>query len=247
MRTLVLDLETSPANLLGWGLFDQNFSLAQVIDPGGVICFAAKWVGEKKMFFHSEYDEGGRAGVAKAAWDLMDEADCIAHFNGTSFDTKHLHREMLLAGLGPPSPHKPIDLMRISKANFRWLSNKLQHISEQLEIGSKLKHEGFELWTSWMAGDPRAIKLMTRYCKQDVLLTEQLFVALEQWLPKTVRPNMAIGLAGPACPGCGSSDLKKFGFYYSPTGAYQRHRCNVCLRVSRDSARVAKSTLTALS
>ena len=247
MRTLVIDIETSPAVLRGFGLFDQNFSLEQVVDPGGVICFAAKWVGEKKMHFHSEYGEGGRAGMAGAAWELYDEADYVVHFNGTSFDTKHLHREMLLAGSGPPSPHKPIDLMRISKANFRWLSNKLQHVSGQLGVGSKMKHEGFDLWNGWMDGDAGAIRRMTKYCKQDVLLTEQLYFALEQWIPKTARTNLAIGQIGPVCPGCGGGDLVKHGLYYTPSGSYQRYRCNDCMRISRGGPRLEKAELTALS
>jgi len=247
MKTLVIDIETSPAVMRGFGLFDQNFGLNQVVDPGGVICFAAKWVGSKKVHFHSEYDAGGRAGVAEASWELYDEADYVVHFNGTSFDTKHLQREMLLAGMGPPSPHKPIDLMRISKANFRWLSNKLQHVSEQLGVGSKLKHEGFDLWNGWMDGDPGAIKRMTRYCKQDVALTEELFLALEPWIPKTARTNMAIGQIGTVCPGCGSRNLKLFGVYRTAVSSYQRYRCNDCMRVSRGGPRLEKANLTALS
>ena len=240
LKILTLDIETKPALAYTWKLFDSNIGLNQVVDPGGVICFAAKWYDRKQVMFHSEYKDG-LDGMAVAARRLMDEADLIVHYNGSSFDEKHLHALMIEQGLTPPSPHRPVDLMRIVKSRFRFLSNKLQHVSEQLNVGSKLQHSGFDLWSGWMNGDEKAVRLMERYCKQDVRLTEELFDALREWIPATKLPTKALveGTAGDVCPHCGHDDLYKNGFHYTPAGsAYQRWRCKECDKVCTDRSRV---------
>ena len=56
MKILVLDIETSPHTGFHWGLFQQNISLSQLIESSTVLCWAAKWLDEKKTFFSSIYD-----------------------------------------------------------------------------------------------------------------------------------------------------------------------------------------------
>lgn len=228
MRLLFIDIETMPNLAWGWGMFDQNFSLEQVKEPGWVACFAAQWYGEKKMMFHSEYHEGGYAGMVQAAWDLLDEADAVCHFNGTSFDIPHLNWEFVQAGLGVPSPHVDIDLRKTVRARFRPMSGKLQHIVQQLEIGSKVHHDGFPLWRGWMEQDQKYIRLMEKYCKRDTALLPELYEALLPWI--TNHPNLALfdGIEVDACPKCGSTDLEKRGFSYTQTAKRQRFHCNGC-------------------
>ena len=48
-KVLVIDIETSPNVVYAWGLWDQNIGISQVIEPSRVLCFAAKWVGQKKV------------------------------------------------------------------------------------------------------------------------------------------------------------------------------------------------------
>lgn len=228
MRRLLLDIETRPANLLGWGMFDQNFSLAQVLDPGGVICFAAQWYGEKKMMFFSEYQDGGHEGMIQAAFDLLSEADAVIHFNGTSFDIPHLMWEFIQYDMGVPAPHIDIDLRKTTRSRFRPLSGKLQHIVSQLDIGTKVTHDGFPLWRGWLDGDEKCIRLMERYCKRDTALLGPLYEALLPFISN--HPNVALhlDLEGDRCNRCGSDDLEKRGFSYTQTAKRQRFKCNGC-------------------
>src|SRR5690242_13408889 len=144
MKALVIDIETSPNLAHVWGLFNQNVSINQLRESTQVICWAAKWVGKPGVLFASDHHDGHEV-VVQQAWELIDEADSLVTYNGANFDTKHLNREFLLAGLAPPSPVLQIDLLRTMRKQFRFTSNKLDHVSQQLGVGKKVKHEGHEL------------------------------------------------------------------------------------------------------
>src|SRR5947207_2672032 len=114
MRILALDIETKPATVYTWSLYQPIIGIEQIIDPGGLLCFSSKWVGDRKITFRSEwYDQltstAGRQGMAEKLWDQLDEADAVLHWNGESFDVPHVQREFMELGLKPPSPFKQID------------------------------------------------------------------------------------------------------------------------------------------
>ncbi len=48
MKILILDLETSPHKGFHFGLFQQNISISQLIESSTVLCWAAKWLDDKK-------------------------------------------------------------------------------------------------------------------------------------------------------------------------------------------------------
>ena len=244
MKSLVIDIETIPASVYTWGLFDQNIGINQVIKPGGVVCWAAKWAGKKKVYFKSSFHHGHEE-MVQAAWDLIDEADALIHFNGRSFDVKHLNREFLLQGMTPPSPHKDIDLLTATRSRFKFLSNKLQFVSEQLGLGSKTTHTGFSLWEECMAGNPKAWALMKKYNIQDVHLTERLYDRLLPWIKS--HPHVALIDGHDGCQNCGGTDLRPRGFYFTNTGQYQRRRCHGCGTWSRDRSRAGTITTTQIS
>jgi len=171
-KILVLDIETAPASGYMWKLFDVNISLSQLIDTSKLICFAAKWHGTKNIIFHSNQEHTHKA-MVKKAWALLDEADAVVGYNSQNFDMKILHKEFILEGLPPPSPYKNIDLLKTVKNKFRFLSNKLDHVSQELGLGKKTSHQGFELWQKCLEDDSTAWKLMKKYNKQDVVLTEK--------------------------------------------------------------------------
>jgi uncharacterized protein YprB with RNaseH-like and TPR domain len=231
-RILTIDIETSPNVADVWSLWDQTISLNQLHETSRVISFAAKWHGEPKVIFSSEFHHGHDAMVANAH-KLLDASDWVIHFNGTSFDIPHLQREFLLADMPPPAPFRQIDLLRVVKGRFKFPSYKLQHVSTRLGLEGKTTHEGHGLWTKCMAGDPKAWALMKRYNKQDVILTEKLYDRLRPW----IKQHPHIGLFNPdaseGCGRCGSQSLEKRGYAYTATAMYQQYRCRGCGSWSR--------------
>lgn len=246
MRLLHIDIESRPAEAYVWSLWPNFISTDQVKTPVSMMCFAAKWHGTPPgaVVFSSEFHHGRQAMLESVA-DLLDKADAVCTWNGDKYDVPHLNRELLQAGVTPPSPFKSIDLMKVVKRRFRFMSNKLQHVSTELGLEGKVQHNGFDLWVRCMAGDPKAWAQMRKYNKQDVTLLEQLYDRLLPWIPN--HPNVALFSGDPAeisCTRCGSTEYQKRGVQIATTGRYQRYQCTACGGWFRDVKREAGTGVT---
>ena len=243
VKVLFFDIETMPHEVYAWGLWDQNVGLSQIIQPGRVFAFAAKWLGEKEVSFSSDWHEEDHAHMVQAAWDLLNEADIVVTYNGISFDIPHMQREFLLAGLGPPRPYKQIDLLRVVKKQFKFASNKLDFVSQQLGLGRKTSHEGFDLWVKCMAGDEKALRKMAVYAKQDVKLTEKLYHYLLPWLTTVVHMGQMDGQSH-SCWACGGTKLRRDGEAFAFVTRYRLYQCLKCGAWVRGNQRLQEATST---
>ena len=169
--------------------------------------------------------------MLKGVHALLDEADVLVTFNGISFDLPVLNKELLLHGMAPPSPCKHVDLLRVVRKQFRFASNKMDHVVQQLGLGKKEDHEGFGLWVKCMNGDPAAWKVMRKYNIQDTVLTEKLYDRLLPWIPG--HPNHGTYDGGAKCPNCGSEKLQRRGVATTAAGKYPRLQCTGCGSWSR--------------
>lgn len=223
-RILILDIETYPAEAYVWQARDQYVSINQIKKPGGVLCWAAKWLG-KPVEFRSTWDDG--PAMLERAHCLLDEADVVVGWHSKPFDVKVLQAAFEVAGLGRPRPHRDVDLLPVVRKNFRWESAKLDYVARMLGVGSKVKHNGFELWPACMAGDPQAQRLMRRYNIGDVNLTEKVFHRLLPW----IAPFPHQGLYGgprAGCPRCGSMQVEQREYSVKLAGKYARWFCLRC-------------------
>lgn len=241
-RILVLDIETGPNLAWVWGLWDQNVGLSQLEEASHVMCFAAKWLDEKSVQFHSEHHDG-RESMIEAAWHLLDKADAVIGYNSRGFDVKHLHREFVLAEMPPPSPHKDIDLLTVARSRFKFVSNKLDHVATELGVGSKLKHQGFDLWRKCIDGDDKAWATMKRYNVQDVRLTERVYHRLLPWIKNHPHVGHFGGNVG-GCPKCGSHRRTETKDFTTAATAYRAFRCDECGTPYRLATSGGPTTLT---
>lgn len=164
--------------------------------------------------------------MLKGIHELLNTADAVISYNGRKFDLPILHKEFLLYNFNPPQPYKQIDLLNTMRNKFRFVSNKLDYVCQQLGLGKKTDHEGFELWLKCMANDAEAWKRMEKYNKQDVVLLESLYNRVLPWIKN--HPNMNLHQDHEGCPTCGSAQLQKRGTSISGTGTYQRYQCKSC-------------------
>jgi DNA polymerase elongation subunit (family B) len=238
MKILLLDIETSPHSVYAWGLFKQNISLSQVKDTSRVLCSAYKWLGERKTNFTSEWTDGVD-GMLEKMYNVIEEADAIVTYNGNRFDLPTLNKEFLLTGYRPPAPYKSVDLYRTVKNKFRFASNKLDHVAQQLGLGSKTDHYGFQMWLDVMDGNKKAQKLMETYNKQDVVLLEKVYDIVLPWIAN--HPNRSHYSGSAVCPNCGSKHLQHRGFTITAVGRQQRFQCQDCGKWSKASESCEKT------
>jgi uncharacterized protein YprB with RNaseH-like and TPR domain len=190
------------------------------------LCFSAKWYGEKEVFFSSVYKNKPKK-MIKLAWDLLNEADVVLHYNGKKFDIPTLQKEFLLHGFTPPSPYRQLDLLEVAKRQFRFPSNKLQYVATALGLGGKVEHIGHALWVKCMDNDPEAWKQMEKYNKGDVTLLEKVYDKLLPWIQH--HPVHSVYNAGkPACTNCGGHKVQRRGTAVTTTSIYPRYVCMSC-------------------
>ena len=172
---------------------------------------------------------------------LMDEADVLVHYNGQKFDCRHLNAEFFDLKMDPPSPYKHLDLLKTTRQQFYYPSNKLDYVSQRHGIGHKIRHSGMQLWVDCMAGDDAAWQKMKRYNIQDVKLTEKYYKLILPWI-KT-HPNWGLYLAGdrPTCRNCGSTKVIRKGVEYTNTMTYKRYKCKDCGTHIRGRNRIRKA------
>ena len=186
-RILHLDIETAPHLAMVWGLFNENVPLDRIEKPGYTLCWAAKWHGNKRVLSARHTDEH----CFTTLHALLCEADAVVTYNGKRFDVPTLNKEFLLRGMGPTREFIHLDMYQAVRSRFRFASNKLDFVAQQLGLGCKVKHKGFNLWRECMEGNPASWKLMVAYNKGDVVLLESLFNALKGWLPGIYGFKMA--------------------------------------------------------
>jgi DNA polymerase elongation subunit (family B) len=232
LKILSLDIETAPNTVHCWGLFKVNVGINQIMQTGRVMCFAAKWLGDKKVSFYSEHSSGHEKTI-RAAHKLIDEADAVLTYNGRSFDLPTLNKEFIKYGMSPPAPYHNIDLLAVARARFRFTSNKLDHVCRELGLGTKTKHAGHELWVKCMEGDKAAWKKMEQYNRQDVALLEKLYYSMLPWIEQ--HPNKGLYQLSdkPTCTNCGSTKLQSRGVQTTRTQQYVRYHCQSCGTWSR--------------
>ncbi len=226
MKLLYLDIETTPHKGTFWNLFPKYIPIGQLETPTGVLCWAAKWEGEREVIFRSVKD----ADFIDKMHSLLEEADCVCHYNGKSFDMKHLNREFALLGLGPPSHYHQVDLLQTVRQNFKLASNKLDFVIRYFGLGTKVKHAGIELWYGCMEDNADDWRIMERYNKRDVTLLPKLYKFLRPW----IKGHPTVSLYGddpkrPTCPVCNSTDVHSKGEQHNTkTQSYKRWKCTTC-------------------
>jgi hypothetical protein len=184
-KVLILDIETRSLTVKTFGLKDQNIGLEQVLDDGGILCWSAKWLGEDKVFFEeTKAVKSKEKVILKKLKKLMDEADIILGQNSQKFDVPIIMGLFLYYGLiDDVREFKQIDTLKMSRSKYKFLSHKLQYMSNKLCEVKKQTHAkfpGMSLWMEYEAKNPAAFIEMKKYNMADVQATEELFLKLSK-------------------------------------------------------------------
>lgn len=227
-KILLYDLEVSRAIVEGYGN-KWEFKVVKFVRPQLLMCYAYKWLGQKKATFVSRHDFASYKDFVQSLVDLLDEANIVIAHNAVKFDNKMSNTFFVTEGILPPSPFKTVDTLQVARSAFNFPSNSLNDLAEFLGLGSKEKITYADLEDDFMSDHPprRVIRLMSRYNKQDVELLEKIYLTERPYM-KT-HPNMAaLTRQHFACTFCASTDVQARGYKVFGTGTYQYYRCNTC-------------------
>jgi len=210
-----------------------------------IICVGWKELGSKRTHCINAWDYpnwqkniNDDKEVCKAIYEVLKDADAVVTHNGVRFDWKHLQTRLLYNGL--PVLHKihHIDTCLVARQNLLSFNNRLGYLGKWLVSDTKLENGGWELWVKVSKRIKSACKLMSKYCKQDVILLEKVFDKLKPFIKNLPNRNLyrshdKILTNTWVCPTCGSIDIKLNGWCYTKTRKYQRILCKWCGSSSR--------------
>jgi len=242
-KILLLDIETAPMRGFVWKRWKENVGLDQTISEWFMICWAAKWLDEDRVYggcnTYAEMITEDDSRICTELWDLLDEAEIIITHNGKKFDEPKIRTRMLINGLPPLTPYKQIDTKEIAQKQFGFSSNKLDALAIQFKFKRKIE-TNFNLWKECMYGNEEALADMAEYNKYDVLLLEQVYKKLRPWIKNHPNLGMYDHSLEELCAHCGSDLLEEIEdrYYYTHNGKYQTFRCMNCGSVLRRRASV---------
>jgi hypothetical protein len=166
-------------------------------------------------------------------WKLIDEADVVVAHNWDSFDIKKMNVRFIKNWLWIPSPYTTIDTLKVARKNFRMTSNKLDYICKFLWFNWKIHTWWIELWKECVNWNNESLEKMDKYCRNDVLILEDLYMALRPYIKN--HPNLNLYWEWDRCPNCWSKDLKWWYSYKTPNSKYESAKCLECWAFVRRS------------
>lgn len=239
-KILLFDLETSAAKVYCFGRHKQFISQDAVVEEGGKILTAAwKWLGEDRVYSYANLEEilsGADATIVGILYELFEQADAVVAHNGLNFDKKMLATRALVNGFGALPTVKHIDTLVMAKKNFRFQSNRLDHLGAYLGLGRKVDTGGISLWVDVQEGSAEALKKMVEYNEQDVRLLEEIYLKLRSFGHSGTNFNAAHYYSDSThrCASCGSSDVSETGkSVFTALSEFAEVRCNSCGSVHR--------------
>jgi hypothetical protein len=209
-KRLFYDIETSFNVGVFWRAgYNLSIQPQDIIHERAIICICYKWEGEDEVHSLTWSKRQSDKEMIKAFVKLMEQADEIVAHNGDRFDLKWIRTRALLHGIEVmPSP-KTIDTLKWAKKQFNFNSNKLNYIAQYLKLGAKMDTGGLDLWKDIVfRKDQKALDKMVAYCKQDVILLEQVFNKLNPYTQS--QHNYAVQHGGEKyeCPECEGDNFR---------------------------------------
>lgn len=238
-KILFLDIETSPHKVWTFRIFDTKIYPDQIIEPSRTICWAAKWRGQNRILFRSEYHDS-YAQMLQEIRDLLDECDVAVAYNGDRFDFKRLRQQFRLNGIPMPSDFVKVDLLKVIKREEDWPSISMDYVTGALGLARKIDNGGLRTWRECLGefGEERQRKawlLMRRYSKHDIPPLEALFDQYEADI-QNIPANTLYGPEFPVweippCPRCedGGKPTRQ-GYKRTKSRRYPRFQCQACGR-----------------
>ncbi len=110
----------------------------------------------------------------------LEKADIIVGFYHLGFDMKYVNSKLLYWGIEPVQPRLHIDLYRLGKKYWATSRRSLGVVTNYLGIKGKTHIEIADWRKMAWQGDKKALATGIEHNKQDLIITEKLFLRLKR-------------------------------------------------------------------
>lgn len=249
IKRLFFDIETSYYLVPTFQFWKVNINPDNIIRNKKIICISYKWQYEDEvhtLVWDSKQDDSK---LIKDFIQVIKEADEIVAHNGDKFDMKELRTRALLTNNLMFPVYRTLDTLKKARQYFRFASNKLDYIGKALGVGRKLDHEGMQLWIDICEHkDKEQLQKMVDYCKQDVILLEDIYTVLSPYIYHNTNFAVLKGGMKWHCPECASHNVKLSHTDATAMGYIKRHmKCLDCRKFYKISNRTYTFMLEVLA
>lgn len=207
IKRLFFDIETSPNIVYSWRIgYNLNITPDNIIDERKIICISYKWENAEKIHRLTWDKNQCDREMLEQFMKVANQADELVAHNGDRFDIKWIRTRCIYHRVPMFPNYRTLDTLKKAKSGFNFNSNKLDYIAQFLGVGAKVKHSGFDMWKSVMSGDKDALEEMGKYCDGDIVVLEDVFLTMQNY----IKPNVHAGVLNSnlkySCPSCSSEN-----------------------------------------
>lgn len=239
-KILVYDVERSTMDLLirTYDLKNHQryFNHRDIVRDWVMLGAAWKFLGDDKIscVSVSHRDPFNDYEPVKRLHAALSSADVLIGHNADRFDIRVFNTRAIMYDLPPIEKKLQIDTLKLSRKYFYFSSNSLSFICNRLDLGGKDEQPD---WEAILAGDKHALAFMRDYNRNDVILTEKLYLRIRGY--HHTHPDISSvtrdieGCAIIKCPRCDSADVIKYSRRAviragQAAGYKQRYLCKDC-------------------
>ncbi|CAB4139834.1 Ribonuclease H-like domain containing protein [uncultured Caudovirales phage] len=241
---LNLDIETGKMIIEGATysrkMYSPYLDSSWIKSPIWIVCAAWKWVGkpgvgsvsvlnDMERFKNNHRDDYH---VVKILHALLSECDVLVGHNIDRFDLPQIETRIIHYGLPQLPPIKTFDTLKVARQK-RFEANDLRYLTRQLGFEDKGESPDWGLISD---GDEDEIRKCIGYNKQDVRITEALYLRLRSYA-KT-HPNLAIhrkGVMHKVCPRCDGDSIRPDKPFDTGNRIMRGYRCTDCHSYIKES------------
>jgi hypothetical protein len=218
-RRLFYDIETSPNVGFFWKSgYGINIPPENIIREAAIMVICWKWEGQEQVHSATWDDDQNDRGMLEQFMPHAIAADEIIAHNGDRFDEKWIRTRCLMHGIPCPSKLNSYDTLKKARAHFRFNSNKLDYLGK-LFFDEGKSPIGWQDWVDiCLHRKNDALDEMVKYCKQDVVLLEDVFHKLQPYVEHNQHAGAFGGYGRYSCPSCGSDEVNHLRLRYTKAG-----------------------------
>lgn len=232
-KIVLFDIETTPLKGWVWSKWNNNLYEEQIIQEWFVLSWSAKYLNDdvvsSDVLTSEEVLNEDDSRIIKNIYKYLEKANIVIAHNAKKFDCKRLNTRFIYYNL-PPLDYKIIDTLDEARKHFSFTSSRLDDLAKFFGFEGKNK-TSFSLWSKCMQGNIDALEEMRVYNVQDVVVLEKIYKKLRPYIKH--HPNLGNMDNKECCPSCGSTNMIRYGMYYTNTSTYPKYRCSDCGSLSR--------------